>query len=124
MTQRVVQTCTVQLISFNNFVKHLILANFFIEGYYIYAEASWPRRSGDKARIGSGYLDAVSRGYCLMRFYYHLYGDHIGSLSVKTRTCKTCPGSVLWRRNNTAGNYWVRHAIYLRSPKPFQVIIT
>ena len=57
-----------------------------------------------------------------MRFYYHLNGDHIGRLSVKTRQCVGCVETVAWTRNVSAGNQWIRHGIYLRSSKAFQVV--
>ena len=65
----------------------------------------------------------TTAGYyaCLLRFYYHLNGDHIGRLSVKTRQCIGCSESVAWTRNTSAGDQWIRHGIYLRSSKPFQV---
>ncbi|XP_057298293.1 MAM and LDL-receptor class A domain-containing protein 2-like isoform X2 [Hydractinia symbiolongicarpus] len=92
-------------------------------GYYIYAESSW-QKTGDKARIASGIVQATAPySYCYIRFYYHMFGDHIGKLSVKTRQCKTCPEKVWWSRSDSAGNFWVRRAVAMRSDKPFQVII-
>lgn len=94
---------------------------YFILGYYIYAESSW-QKTGDKARIASGIVQATAPySYCYIRFYYHMFGDHIGKLSVKTRQCKTCPEKVWWSRSDSAGNFWVRRAVAMRSDKPFQV---
>jgi len=92
-------------------------------GYYLYAEASYPRVKGDRARIASRSFLPTTSSFCLMRFYYHLNGDHIGRLSVKTRQCAGCIETVAWTRNVSAGNQWIRHGIYLRSSKAFQVII-
>ena len=60
---------------------------------------------------------------CLIRFYYHMNGDHIGRLSVKTRQCEAagCPETLVWTRNVSTGDVWIRHASVLRSSKAFQV---
>lgn len=102
------------------------LCNTYLSlGYYLYAEASYPRVKGDKARISSPNLMPTTSGVssCLLRFYYHLKGDHIGRLTVKTRQCTGtgCPETAVWSTNTTAGDQWVRHAVRLYSRQPFQV---
>ena len=47
-------------------------------GYYIYAEASFPRRKNDRARLVSPRLAGT---YCL-QFYYHMHGADMGTLQV------------------------------------------
>jgi len=49
-------------------------------GYYMYIEASSPRREGDNAKLvlslpGNGELGCLS-------FYYHMYGENMGTLNV------------------------------------------
>eukprot|EP00795_Rhopilema_esculentum_P012712 gene12712-3431_t len=96
-------------------------------GKYLYAEASYPRIKGDKARIVSRNVmpSSASGTSCMIRFYYHMNGDHIGRLSVKTRQCEAagCPETLVWTRNVSTGDVWIRHASVLRSSQAFQVII-
>ncbi|XP_047128245.1 MAM and LDL-receptor class A domain-containing protein 1 isoform X1 [Hydra vulgaris] len=93
-------------------------------GFYIYAESSYPRQLGDKARIASAALKPTDpQRACSIRFYYHMVGDHIGVLRVKTRQCTNCPETTVWTRSTPAGNFWVRTSIRLTSILPFQVII-
>eukprot|EP00794_Sanderia_malayensis_P017044 gene17044-18759_t len=96
-------------------------------GYYLYAEASYPRKQGDKARIVSGnFMPTTATGRtCMLRLYYHLFGDHIGRLNVYVRQCQGngCPETLQWTTNTSAGNRWVRREVRLTSLKHFQVII-
>ena len=93
-------------------------------GYYFFVETSWPRKPGDKARIATYYNFASVRANdytCRLRFYYHMWGDHIGNLSVKVRDTIGGPETTLWIRNGQVGNYWARAEVILQSPKDFQV---
>ena len=94
----------------------------FYLGYYIYTETSYPRQPGDRARLASQPLSGtMNYQYCTLRLYYHMYGDHIGKLSVKIRECKKCKERLIWSRDTSAGNYWVRHFVNIQNDKPFQV---
>merc|ERR1719494_329267 len=93
-------------------------------GYYIYTETSYPRQPGDRARLASQPLSGtMNYQYCTLRLYYHMYGDHIGKLSVKIRECKKCKERLIWSRDTSAGNYWVRHFVNIQNDKPFQIIL-
>ena len=50
----------------------------FSSGYYIYAEASFPRQNGDRAQLLSPKLIG---SYCL-QFYYYMHGAQMGALHV------------------------------------------
>lgn len=52
------------------------------QGFYLYIEASETFNKGAKAWLISEHYDAGP--HCLA-FWYHLYGQHIGTLSVYTR---------------------------------------
>ena len=61
---------------------HLILcvSGLAFKGYYMYIEASSPTEQGDNAKLvlslpGNGELGCLS-------FYYHMYGDSMGTLNV------------------------------------------
>lgn len=93
-------------------------------GYYLYAEASWPRKKGDKAWLLSGFLASTPKGStaCKLRLYYHMLGKTIGSLNVYTRPCNGCALNNVFTKKGQVGNYWQRAEITLQSDYPFQVI--
>jgi hypothetical protein len=43
-------------------------------GSYIFLEASYPSKEGDRARIGSTIMNHTGES-CQFRFYYHMYGE-------------------------------------------------
>jgi len=93
-------------------------------GYYLYAEASYPRQAGDKARLVSGTLTTNIYTDCYVRFYYHMTGRHIGKLSVKTRKCVGCVEDVIWQRTTpSAIDNWVRHSTFIHADGPFEVLL-
>lgn len=51
-------------------------------GYYMYVEASFPRRSGDIAILSSPVFQAPTDVGCQMTFYYHMQGSGQGTLDV------------------------------------------
>ena len=95
----------------------------FIAGYYLYSEASWPRKKGDKARLASGFISAMAPGdtSCKLRFYFHMFGPDIGSLNVYTRPCNGCAETLVYTRSGNVGNFWDRAEVALPSTVPFQV---
>ena len=103
----------------------LSVKNMFV-GFYIYAEASWPRKKGDKARIASGFIRPTHQGdtSCRLRFYYHVLGSDIGKINVYTRPCNGCAEALVFTKAGSVGNYYVRTEVILQRDKPFQVMIT
>uniref|UniRef100_A0A4W6FJB9 MAM and LDL receptor class A domain containing 1 n=1 Tax=Lates calcarifer TaxID=8187 RepID=A0A4W6FJB9_LATCA len=79
-------------------------------GHYLYLESSFPHSVGDIARI-SGPLLSRRSSQCKMRFYFHMSGDGIGTLSVFRRS----EGSLHLLLNLTGdqGNYWQMREIPL-----------
>uniref|UniRef100_A0A3Q3R9I1 MAM domain-containing protein n=1 Tax=Monopterus albus TaxID=43700 RepID=A0A3Q3R9I1_MONAL len=88
-------------------------------GHYLYLESSFPRAVGDTARI-SGPLLSHRNTWCKMRFYYHMSGDGIGTLSV----FKKSEGNLHLLLNLTGdqGNYWQRREVLLSHRRDFQVV--
>ncbi|XP_041824757.1 MAM and LDL-receptor class A domain-containing protein 1 [Melanotaenia boesemani] len=88
-------------------------------GHYLYLESSFPQAVGDTARIIGPLLSSRS-SECKMRFYFHMSGDGIGTLSVFTET----EGHLHLLMNLTGeqGNYWQMKEIPLSSSRDFQVV--
>lgn len=82
-------------------------------GYYLYTEASSPRKSGDKARIISPQFMWKNVANCTLRFYYHMKGlwgwSTIGTLRVRLRNTITgAETAPLWEKSGDQGNSWIR----------------
>ena len=69
-------------------------------GYYVYAEASNPRKTGDRAHLVS---PSLTGDFCV-QFYYHMYGSSVGTLRVLrlTGSQRTIVGAFTGDR----GNVW------------------
>ena len=52
-----------------------------VDGNFIYLESSFPRVEGDIARMHSAWLVASGQD-CTLKFWYHMFGVHIGNLNV------------------------------------------
>ena len=74
--------------------------NFLFVGYYMYIEASSPRRQGDYAVLSSPAVPF--RGLTCVTFYYHMRGATIGTLTV------TVNGRLLFSRSGNQGNAWLK----------------
>ena len=94
-------------------------------GYYLYIEASSPRRPGDKARIISPTFKAItpSKSTCTLRMFYHMYGAQIGSLNVYTRSSVLGSLKPIWKRSGNIGDHYERADIQIFENQPFQVVI-
>jgi MAM domain, meprin/A5/mu len=52
-----------------------------------------------------------------------MYGDHVGSLNVYTRTSIGGPLSLTWSQSYEKGDEWLRAIVALQVQQPFQVVI-
>ena len=82
-------------------------------GYYMYIETSSPRVAGDNAKLelsvsGNGELSCLE-------FYYHMYGDTMGTLNVYSGN------AVIFSLSGNQGDYWrkAERTIYLHSTVSF-----
>ncbi|XP_078351329.1 MAM and LDL-receptor class A domain-containing protein 1-like [Oculina patagonica] len=85
-------------------------------GYYMFIETSSPRVAGDNAKLelpssGNG-------GLSCLEFYYHMYGDTIGTLNVFSGN------AVVFNRSGNHGNVWIKEeiTIYLNNTVTFEGI--
>uniref|UniRef100_K1PII8 MAM domain-containing glycosylphosphatidylinositol anchor protein 2 n=1 Tax=Magallana gigas TaxID=29159 RepID=K1PII8_MAGGI len=73
--------------------------------YYVYTEASRPQRSGDVAILESNAVFEDKR-YCF-RMFYHMLGEHMGTLHVKTKT-DDGEEEVHFEKSGNVGKNWNR----------------
>ena len=85
----------------------------------MYIETSSPRKRGDFAQIASPVFKPNSK--CKVRFFYHMYGQHIGSLNIKTRTSVSGAMTQQWSLSGNQGNSWKRAEVLLSLTQNFQV---
>lgn len=91
-------------------------------GHYVYIESSSPRKMGDAARLKSPVFSQSSNN-CKIRFYYHMYGADINSLNLYVENYETGPRSLLWTKNGSQADSWIRAVVSLTSSSPFRVVI-
>uniref|UniRef100_A0A0L8FMM2 MAM domain-containing protein n=1 Tax=Octopus bimaculoides TaxID=37653 RepID=A0A0L8FMM2_OCTBM len=91
-------------------------------GYYIYTEASSPRKKGEKARLYSPVIGPPSSNECWIRFFYHMNGFQMGTLNVYTRTSVFGKYEKLWTKTGHVADYWERADVQLTSNQKFQVV--
>ena len=112
-------------IMFDQESEHTVTMVCFVlwfEGYYMYIEASSPRKKGDNAMIGSAVFTPTST--CKVRFFYHMYGRHIGTLNVYTRTNIAGPMNKIWSKTGDQGDKWVKATASISVSKNFQVSLS
>ncbi|CAH1779976.1 unnamed protein product [Owenia fusiformis] len=81
------------------------------EGHYIYFESSAPTITGDKARILIE-MENTDQEHCLI-FYYHMYGEGIGTFNVELLTGSSI--ETVFSITGNQGDIWHNRAINLPS---------
>lgn len=76
-------------------------------GRFLYIEASRPRKIGNKARLWSPRM--AGSDVCMFRFFYHMYGDHIGSLSLILKQGES--EAVLFTASGNQGDRWIHSEV-------------
>lgn len=88
----------------------------------MYIEASSPRKRGDNAMLGSVVFKPISTSpSCKLRFFYHMYGSHIGTLNVYTRSSTTGPLNKIWTKTGNQGDKWLKATASISVSQNFQV---
>ena len=72
----------IQIITVYRDVCFYDVTYFCFSGYYLFIEASSPRRPGDKARLVSEQFNNRGSTPRCFTFWYHMYGSAIGKLRV------------------------------------------
>ncbi|XP_077864896.1 meprin A subunit beta-like [Saccoglossus kowalevskii] len=93
------------------------------KGKYLYIESSSPRVEGDKALLVSPIYPDKSK--CL-RFYYHMYGEHVGTINVYMRAealfGTSSLGELIFSLTGEQVNMWKLAEIEVRPDSPFQIV--
>ncbi|XP_048242313.1 MAM and LDL-receptor class A domain-containing protein 1-like isoform X2 [Haliotis rufescens] len=90
-------------------------------GFYLYAEASG-HTSNKTARIQSKTITPRMVTKCLS-FWYHMHGDHIGTLNAYIKSTPTI-GSPVWTKTGAQGLNWNQAQITVsRGHTPYSVVI-
>ncbi|XP_055957693.1 MAM and LDL-receptor class A domain-containing protein 2 [Patella vulgata] len=91
-------------------------------GYYMYTESSYPRKSGDKAQLSSFQISAPKTSDSCVTFWYHMFGDHIGTLSAYiVKGGKR--GNAVWSQKGDQGNQWNLASISVpKASGPYQIM--
>lgn len=91
-------------------------------GHYMYIETSSPRKLGDAARLKSPVFSPSSSN-CRIRFYYHMYGPDVNTLNLYKENYESGPMSLLWTKNGSQANAWIRAVVSISGSSPFRVVI-
>ncbi|RWS04929.1 MAM domain-containing protein 4-like protein, partial [Dinothrombium tinctorium] len=96
-------------------------------GGYIFIDASYPRRPGDKALLISPQFEATGEsGPLCFTFATHMYGNGIGTLRVKYRSTESTEESskdkILWEMSGEAGNYWYVAQLPIASSTAYHIV--
>ena len=95
-------------------------------GSYIYVETK-DRPARKKSTLFGPSFEVQTSSQCEIRFYYYMYGNSVGRLSVSIRTAYGGGYIEKWTKIGSVGQYWEKAEIristgFLRE-KTYQVII-
>ena len=90
----------------------------------MYIETSSPRKANETARLSSIiFRPSGQNDSCYMRFWYHMFGQHVDTLSIKFRTSVTGPLRTIWNRTGKTAtafsNTETKEAIHLQREQPY-----
>jgi hypothetical protein len=83
-------------------------------------ETSLPTQSGDRARLESIVLDGTYGNARCFRFWYHMYGDGIGTLNVYLFNTTF---ELLWSLSGNRGNNWYEGQVSYVSLMPHLIVV-
>ncbi|CAL8109886.1 unnamed protein product [Orchesella dallaii] len=92
-------------------------------GGYAFIDSSFPRRSGDRARLSSREFSSTKGDSPLcMRFWTHMYGNGIGTLRVIVHDVEDDQDRVIWSLSGEAGNAWYQGQVPISSFTAFKIV--
>ncbi|XP_078483553.1 MAM and LDL-receptor class A domain-containing protein 1 isoform X3 [Ciona intestinalis] len=92
-------------------------------GHFIYMNAARPHVVGDNAVFGFPTIQG-SPSVCHLTFYYHMIGQHVGSLNVYKRTEDGGPWTLLWNRDQALPlDYFAKVDLTITEIRNYQILI-
>ncbi|CAF3948718.1 unnamed protein product [Rotaria sp. Silwood2] len=90
------------------------------QGKYLMIETSWPTKPGDRARLHSAVFEETNGDAKCFRFWYHMYGDSIGTLNIYL-----FDGSYtrIWSLSGSHGNQWYEGQVSYVSLVPHEIVV-
>ena len=91
--------------------------NLYFSGYYVYVETSY-KKENDTANLQTPLINFPVGGQKVcVRFWYHMYGQHVGRFNLYYKLTTRLPKNPLWTRKGSIVNRWVYAQIAVpRSP--------
>ncbi|XP_055007325.1 MAM and LDL-receptor class A domain-containing protein 1-like [Boleophthalmus pectinirostris] len=91
-------------------------------GYYIYVDSSvgqW----GDQSFLIGEVFQPSNRGHCIT-FWYHMYGEHVGTLRLhindrRTYEAGNVEGMLKWEESGNKGKQWKEASVTIKHNEPF-----
>lgn len=80
-------------------------------GYYMYMEASSPAATSNTAVLQYKTLPA-GQPFCV-HFWYHMFGNSMGSLRILAKDCKTNASVEIWKVSGDQGDKWNEACVLL-----------
>ena len=90
-------------------------------GGYVYFEASG-KSTGTRGTLRSPVLPGGNSNFCQVRFFYHMYGSHIGSLLIYVvSTENATQRQLIWRQEGDRGDTWFPAFVNINSSVDFRL---
>jgi hypothetical protein len=96
----------------------------FSSGWYALITLPHTGARSSVARLVSPNVAATGSNSKCLRFWYHIYGPHIDTLSVYTNSSyNSSLGYPIWQKTGTQGNQWNEAVVSVQQSLPFTVSI-
>ncbi|XP_071851180.1 MAM and LDL-receptor class A domain-containing protein 1-like isoform X5 [Apostichopus japonicus] len=99
-------------------VDHTLGTNL---GHYLYFEASFGQQ-GDNAWLVSQYIPATDGNFNCLAFWYHMFGETIGDLTIYIRP-EGQNMTEVWKESGDHGDVWIQGLANLYSDIQYQLVI-
>ena len=92
-----------------------------VAGWYIYAESSGGS-TDDRAPLTTTRIGQTGP-QCVLSFWYHMLGPHVGTLSVKLSFLDGTQPTI-WSKTGSQGNKWLNSRLVIGSRQLFKVWVS
>ena len=94
------------------------MSTFLFIGYYAYLESSSPAKPVQNTILSSELFNSTGSGHCFL-FFYHMYGNDIGSLNVYVNT--STGKELVWTQKGNKGKAWKNGQVDVERPGSYKV---